>query len=150
MKLGEIDEAILGVLQINGRTSNREVARQLGISEGTVRVRLKKMVEEKAMRLGLVCDIGSMGITAAAIVRIKAVPECVQSIAAGLAGLDNCKFVGLTLGSYDILVYLLGQSRQEISDIVDKHIANIPGVTSIDVREPTGSKKQRFDLTHVV
>lgn len=64
--------------------------------------------------------------------------------------MDSCKFVGLRLGSDDILVHVLGQSRAEISDIVDRQIANFQGVTSIDVREPIGSKKQRFDLTHVV
>ena len=41
MKLSDIDESILGVLKSNGRISNREVARQLGISEGMVRVHLK-------------------------------------------------------------------------------------------------------------
>ena len=150
MKLSDIDESILGVLKSNGRISNREVARQLGISEGMVRVHLKKMTEEKAMRLGLVCDIGSMGITTHAIVRIKAVPEHVQNIAATIAALSSCKFVGLTLGSYDILVYILGQSRLEIADVIDQHISNLEGITSVDVREPIGSRKQRFDLTHVV
>jgi len=150
MKLSKADESILQILEINGRTSNREVARQLNISEGMVRVRLKKMAENKAIRLGVVCDIFAMGYTSHAIVRIKAVAEQVQNVAARLTKLDNCKFVGLTLGSYDILVYVLGQSRPEILKIIDEYISSSEGVTAVDVREPIDSKRQRFDLTHIV
>jgi DNA-binding Lrp family transcriptional regulator len=49
MKLSKADESILQILEINGRTSNREVARQLNISEGMVRVRLKKMAENNSL-----------------------------------------------------------------------------------------------------
>jgi DNA-binding Lrp family transcriptional regulator len=150
MKFTDIDEAIISLLEINGRISNREVARQLDVSEGTVRARIKKMEDKKALRLGVVCDIVTMGFICHAVVRIKALPECVQDIAKNLAALDSCKFVGMTLGSYDILVYILAKTRIELSEIIDLNITCAKGVININVLEPVGSKKQRSDLTYIV
>lgn len=146
MKLDATDTAILDLLKDNARVSNREVARMLGISEGMVRQRLKKMTDAKAMRLGLVADMATVGYTAAVIVRLRTIPCEGRSIAESVAQLDCCAFSGLTLGRFDVLIYLIGQTRQELAQVIDDHIAPLKGVVEVDVREPVGSAKQRFDL----
>jgi DNA-binding Lrp family transcriptional regulator len=74
IKIDATDTAILELLRQNGRMSNREVGRALDISEGTVRQRLRKMVEGGAMRLGVVTDIHTAGQAVGVTVRIKALP----------------------------------------------------------------------------
>lgn len=146
MKLDATDNAILDLLKDNARVSNREVARVLGMSEGLVRQRLKKMTDAKAIRLGLVADMATAGYTATVIVRLRTVPSEARRIADAVARLDCCAFSGLTLGRFDVLIYLIGQTRQELADVIDTHIAPLKGVVEVDVREPVGSAKQRFDL----
>jgi len=48
-----------------------------------------------------------------------------------------------------VLIYLIGQTRQELAQLIDERIATLDGVVDIDVREPVGSAKQRFDLVHL-
>ena len=45
--LDEADQAIVERLSRDARVSNREIAEQLGVTEGTVRARVKRMEEEK-------------------------------------------------------------------------------------------------------
>lgn len=150
MKLDDIDSAILDLLRQDGRISNREVARALGISEGTVRQRLKKLVDAKAMRLGLVTDIHTTGLSVGVTVRIKALPQRIRDIAQALAQLESTSFVALTLGRFDILAVLVVRSRVEAAEIIDNQIASLDGVQTVDAQEPVSYPKHRYDLVHII
>jgi Lrp/AsnC family transcriptional regulator for asnA, asnC and gidA len=149
MKLDPLDHAIIAALQQNGRMSNREVGREVGVSEGTIRQRLRKLEAAKAIRLGLVVDSQSAGLETFAWVRIKARPRQVRAVARQLAQLDICGFVGLTLGPYDIVALVLMKSRAELGAVIEQRIAKIEGIVAVDVREPTASIKHRYDLVRI-
>jgi Lrp/AsnC family transcriptional regulator for asnA, asnC and gidA len=149
MTLDATDHAILTVLGKNGRMSNREVARAVGISEGTVRERLKKLEAGKAMRLGVVMDVTAAGLTTMAYVRIKAKPDRIRAIAEEIAAMSDCRFAGLSLGNFDIIALFVAASRTALAGLIDNRIAKIAGVIAIDVREPIASVKHRYDLIHI-
>lgn len=50
LTLDDTDRGILQLLSKNARISNREIAQKLGLAEGTVRTRSKRMVDEKSIR----------------------------------------------------------------------------------------------------
>ena len=149
MALDDIDLAIVKELQKNGRSSNREVARVLGVSEGTIRQRLRKLESTKAMRLGLVTDAISSGKTSAAFVRIKATPRKAAEIAQKISAFPDCAFCALTVGRFDIVALFNAGSRQDLADVIDGEIALMDGVLLLDVREPVVSTKHRYDLCHI-
>ncbi|HEY2658349.1 MAG TPA: Lrp/AsnC family transcriptional regulator [Caulobacteraceae bacterium] len=149
MVLDSIDLSIIKELQKNGRSSNREVGRVLGISEGTVRQHLKKLEAAKAMRLGLVTDAVASGLTLAAFVRIKAQPRQAPTIAKKVADFPQCAFVGMTVGRFDLIALLNVGSREDLVRIIDSEIATMKGVLQLDVREPVAYAKHRFDLVHI-
>ncbi|MYE80869.1 MAG: Lrp/AsnC family transcriptional regulator, partial [Gammaproteobacteria bacterium] len=74
MKIDGTDEAIMAVLQRDGRLSNREVARRLEISEGQVRQRLRKLFNGGAIRFDAVTDGRAMGINFVAFVKVSVEP----------------------------------------------------------------------------
>ena len=149
MLVDDVDLAIIRELQKNGRSSNREVARVLGVSEGTIRQRLKKLEATRAMRLSLVTDPAALGQTAAAYVRIRARPRDARAIAASIADFPCCAFLGMTVGRFDIIAFLNTKTREELVRVVDTEIAVMEGVRQLDVREPVGYAKHRFDLIHI-
>ena len=61
-----------------------------------MRQRLAKMAEAKAMRLGFVAAIVTVGYSAAAIVRLRTIPRHAHAIAEQLATLECCALSGLT------------------------------------------------------
>lgn len=149
LKLDEVDAAILALLRQNGRMSNREVGRALDVSEGTVRQRLRKLIDARVMRLGLVTDIHTTGVAVGVTVRIKADPARTRAIAQALAQLESISFVALTLGRFDILAVLAAHSRTEAAETIDNRIANIDGVLAIDVQEPVSYPKHRYDMVYI-
>jgi Lrp/AsnC family transcriptional regulator for asnA, asnC and gidA len=149
IKIDDTDTAILALLRDNGRMSNREVGRALDISEGTVRQRLRKLVDGQAMRLGVVTDIHTAGLAVGVTVRIKALPTRTRAIAEALAGLESSTFVGMTLGRFDVVAVLVARSRIEAAEIIDNQIANMDGVQEIDVQEPVSYPKHRYDLVYI-
>ncbi len=68
----------MAILREDGRLSNREVARRLDVSEGTVRQRLKKLQDAGAIRIGVVTDANRVGFAVSAWVRVSVAPEHVD------------------------------------------------------------------------
>ena len=124
IKIDDTDSAILELLRHNGRMSNREVGRALDISEGTVRQRLRKLVDGQAMRLGVVTDVHTAGLAVGVTVRIKVLPARIRAVAQALAALESSTFVGMTLGRFDVITVLVARSRIEAAEIIDQHIAS--------------------------
>ncbi len=55
MKIDSVDEAIVDTLQRNGRTSNKEMAQKLEVSEGTIRNRIARLIQNRYLTVkGLV------------------------------------------------------------------------------------------------
>ena len=44
--MDELDRRIISLLQLDGRASNAKIAREVGVSEGTVRRRLRRLIQE--------------------------------------------------------------------------------------------------------
>ena len=147
-KMDGTDDAIMELLRQNGRMSNREVARALGVSEGTVRQRIRKLVDSKSMRLGLVTDFEASGLSVSVVIRIKAAPALIGHIADTIAQLDAVSFVGLTLGRFDIIAIFVTKTRVEAAHMINNRIAQIDGVQGIDVQEPVSYAKHRYDLVY--
>ena len=51
--LDEIDQRVIKILQIDGRRPNTEIARELRVSETTVRKRISQLVSWRCRRRGL-------------------------------------------------------------------------------------------------
>lgn len=149
LKLDETDTAIIELLRQNGRMSNREVGRALQVSEGTVRQRLKKLIEGKAVRLGMVTDFEASGLGTGVILRIRSMPGQARRIAERLAQLDACTFVALSMGRFDVVAVLVSKSRTEAAEMVDNGIKSIPGVQAVEIQEPVSYAKHRYDLVYI-
>ena len=51
--MDDFDKNIIDILESDGRASNAEIARKIGVSEGTIRRRLKKLIDNKTIRFWL-------------------------------------------------------------------------------------------------
>jgi Lrp/AsnC family transcriptional regulator for asnA, asnC and gidA len=125
--------------------SNREVARTLGVSEGTVRNRLRRLFDEKIVQLAAVTSPAAMGLTAAAMVRMTVKPAKVRAVALAIAEWDEVSFVGITAGRYNLLVLLTVRSRVEMVELIHGRLGLLDGVSALDTRELVRGVKHRFD-----
>ena len=67
--MDELDRSIIEILQKDGRGSNARIARAVGVSEGTVRRRLRRITKDGVVKIIAVPNLDKMGYSTAA-------PDC--------------------------------------------------------------------------
>ncbi len=134
IKTDAVDEGIMAILREDGRLSNREVARRLDVSEGTVRQRLKKLQDAGAIRIGVVTDANRIGLTVSAWVRVAVSPEHMQEALTTFSGLNEVRYVAAVAGRYNLLLVLTTTSQLELMRLVNAKVESVRGVSRVDVR----------------
>ena len=126
--MNDLDRKLIELLQVNGRASNARIARDVGVSEGTVRRRLRKLIQDEIIRVVAVPDPAKMGYTTVALVGIQADPDKLDSVAEQLARLSESQYVSLTTGSYDIFIWVALPSSEELGRFLRQKVGMIPGI----------------------
>ena len=130
--LDEIDRAILEFLWRDARVSNREIAEALDIVEGTVRLRIKRLQQDNIIRIVPVTTTLDEATPSLAYLGIHTELSRAREVAEAVASLDAVRFVATTLGRYNILAMTAVTSGEELLDLVDQELMQIPGVRHVD------------------
>lgn len=144
-----IEWRIVDLLREDGRVSNREIARQLGISEGTVRSHLRRLEEQHMVRIAAITDLGAMGMRAAAQVGVFVEQGRARDVADALSRLAGITFVAITFGEYDIIAIVLVETRDQLLNLLSEEIAAIPGVRRTESMEILRAEKHQFGLSRL-
>ncbi|MCX8204314.1 MAG: Lrp/AsnC family transcriptional regulator [Candidatus Nezhaarchaeota archaeon] len=130
MSLDDVDFKILRLLQEDARTPFSRIARQVGISEGTVHMRVKKLKKLGALRgfQALVNPL-SVGKGFTAITLVKADPAKHSEILERLKSMPDIYEVYDVTGEYDAVVKLRSESKEGLASIIDS-IGQIAGVSA--------------------
>lgn len=145
-----VDRQIIELLEQDARQSNREVARQIGISESTVRSRLRKLQSAGAVCFTLLTDPESEGLNTRAFVRLLVRPSLVDSVIQNLVARDETTFVAAMMGRYNVIAFMLARDDVELRELVSDDIAILDGVLEIDVRKNVESLKYDPHLVRVM
>ncbi len=128
-KLDEADLAIVERLSLDARVSNREIADRLGVTEGTVRARVKRMEEEKLIRITAVTNIDRFKDAALAYIWIEVERSGqTKAVAEQLADITELGFVGVMLGRSDILAITMVRNAEHLAEFVHQRISIVEGV----------------------
>jgi len=144
-----MDEQILELLINDGRLSNREVARRLEISEGTVRQRLKKLEDAKAIRIGAVVDPRRIGLEVTAIVLVSVEPSRLEGALDTFSRLDEVQYVASIMGQHNVLVLLAAEDLRSLRLLVNAQIERFTGVHRVDVRLVAGTRKHEYHVISI-
>ena len=126
--MDDIDLRIAYLLGVNGRMSNREIARRLGITEGTVRMRLSNLTEDKSLRIGAQFDIESLPEAYMALVGLKIDGRTLTASAEEISQLPSVMTTMIVSGRYDLFAVVLAYSRQTLVEFVTEQLSKVSGV----------------------
>jgi DNA-binding Lrp family transcriptional regulator len=147
--LDRIDAEIIEVLREDGRASNREVARQVGVSEGTVRARLRRLEESGTVRIMAVTNPLAVGLNAWTPVGLRVERDKITEVAAALQKLDNLTLVARTFGMFDMVVVALVPTRDDLLRLLTDEIGRIPGVRRTETSEAIRVVKYNYTLARI-
>ena len=103
--MDELDRKIISLLEGNGRASNARIARDVGVSEGTVRRRLKRLISEQIINVVALPDPRKLGYESEALIGVQVDPDKIDAVAAKMANLEHTRWVTVTTGTYDVFAW---------------------------------------------
>jgi Lrp/AsnC family transcriptional regulator for asnA, asnC and gidA len=128
MKMDKLDQEIILDLQKNGRRSYMDLAKMLHVTEGTVRNRLKRLLEQGVIRVTAIPDLEKLGYNFMGIVGIQTRLADLKSVAEQLAKNPNvCYLVNVT-GQYEFIAIVVTRSSKEFAHFMENVIPSIPSI----------------------
>ena len=131
-RFDKVDRQILGYLSGDARISNREIAQSLGLAEGTVRGRIRRLQENRMIRIVALTSFAGPKMPIMAYIGVRADLHGIAQTAQAIAKLPFVRFVATTLGRYDILAITVVQDGAELVRRVNAEIMTISGVRHVE------------------
>lgn len=137
-ELDDLDHRLIKMLALDARTSNRRIAASLGVTEGTVRTRLKRLQQEKLIAFTAITSFDMSAPRQLAFIRAQTDITRASQIAADIAALSEVDAVMVTMGRYNLLIVCLFDTLASLHDLASNRILGMAGVhhvtTSITVQ----------------
>jgi len=141
-----IDHRIVEMLKADGRITNREIGRQLGIPRAIVGTRVARMTQAGALRIVAATDFTAYGYDVLLAVGVEVHGRPAEAVALDLAELPEVFAVHLVTGRHELEILVAAQGFAEISHRLVDTIGEIPGIRRLDVGIAAEIVKYQFDV----
>jgi len=134
LPIDEVDVRILSRLRENARLSNVEIARELAISEATIRRRIKAL-EDKGIIQGYSCYLNYQLIEnpVKAYVHLALEPGQREDIVAKITAHPRAVAVYRVTGEHDVLCVMFFIDMSELHEFLDKYL-QILGIRHVETQ----------------
>jgi Lrp/AsnC family transcriptional regulator for asnA, asnC and gidA len=126
--MDETDQRIVALLREDGRMPYRSLARELGLTETTVRARIRRMEESNVMRVVAVTDFEAVGYELLLAVGVQVEGRSPREVALELAEYDEVFSVNVVIGTHDIELLVVAENQQVLAELISRRLALVPGV----------------------
>ena len=144
--MDELDRKIIALLQVDGRASNAKIAREVGVSEGTVRRRLRRLVTDDVVKIIAVPNLEKLGYATTALIGLQTGPGTSDAVAEEIAKLDEAHDVAITPGDYDVFIWAGLESAEGLGTCLRTKIGVIEGVQRTETFVNLSIKKRTYGL----
>ena len=142
--IDDLDNQIIEILSIDGRMSNAAIARNLGVSEGTVRRRLNIMKEQGIIDVKVILNSAYSDVESEAIVGMKVRIASIRQIVFELEQIEEIRWINITSGSFDIFVNVVAKSLPDLLSLLQNRIGKIDGVDRLETFTTMEVSKDRY------
>ena len=132
VQLDELDLQLIALLSRDARVSHRKIAAELGVTEGTVRGRIKRLQQDRLIAFTAITGFAMEEMSRLAFISIQAEVENVRDIARRIAEFDTINAVMITMGQFNILAMCLFSDLDRLVEIASDGILALPGVHHVE------------------
>ncbi|MEM0094105.1 MAG: Lrp/AsnC family transcriptional regulator [Thermofilum sp.] len=130
IKLDHVDKKILELLQENAKMPYSQIAGQVGISEATVHLRIKKLVNAGIIkRFQAIVDSEKVGKRVTAIIAVVATPQKYTRVLQELEKMEDVYEIYDVTGEYSTILKVRVKSKEDLAKLIDR-VGSIDGVES--------------------
>ncbi len=126
--LDQADLKILEALRQDGRTPFAQIAEQLNVSAGMIRIRYARLVDMGYLKVVAITNPLRMGFQAMAMIGIRTEGRLMLQVAEQVAALDEVVYLVVTSGRYDLMAEVSCRDNTDLLRFITERLYTIEGV----------------------
>ncbi len=130
-KLDEVDYRIINHLRRDGRMPYKALADALGLTEATVRSRVRRLEEGDSLRVVAVTDYEAVGYGMMLAVGIQVEGRPAEDVAEDLATFPEVFSVCQVVGTLDIETLAVARDQDDLTRLLSR-LAAVPGIRKLE------------------
>jgi Lrp/AsnC family transcriptional regulator for asnA, asnC and gidA len=143
--LDELDRALMDLLREDGRRPAIDLAKELRVSEATVRKRMNRLIKGGLLRILAVSNLTAMGYTQEIMLLVRTEPGRTLEVAEALAQHTCVRFLAVGLGPFDLFVNAVFRGPEDLRAFVFDELHTCAGVQSVQSFQVLSILKRTYD-----
>jgi Lrp/AsnC family transcriptional regulator, regulator for asnA, asnC and gidA len=123
-----IDQAIIAALRQDGRMAFAQIAEQLKVSPGMIRVRFNRLVELGVLKVVAITNPLTMGFDSMAMIGLRVEGGRLLQAAEEIAAFREVVYLVITSGAYDIMIEVLCRDRADLLRFLAEKLYKVEGI----------------------
>jgi Lrp/AsnC family transcriptional regulator for asnA, asnC and gidA len=130
--IDDLDRRLIGALKVDGRMRHTDIAARIGVTEGTVRNRMQRLLEDGTLRIVPIVDQTKIGYRLNVWIGLRVRPGTFGKVAERLASFNAIRYVGACTGAYDVIAEGIFLSEAEMYAFLEEDIPTVDGIISTE------------------
>jgi Lrp/AsnC family transcriptional regulator for asnA, asnC and gidA len=126
--LDNIDRAIIAALRKDGRAAFSQIAEQLNVSPGMIRLRYNRLAELGYLKVVAVTNPLMMGKRTMAMIGVRTHGRKILEVASQLTAFDEVVYVVVVSGRYDLMIEVFCRDHEDLLNFLTEKLAKVDGV----------------------
>jgi Lrp/AsnC family transcriptional regulator for asnA, asnC and gidA len=124
----DIDLQIIQALQKDGRVAFAQIAEQLHVSPGMIRLRYSRLVEEGFLKVVAITNPVRMGFRTMAMIGIRADGSKLLDVAEKISQLEEVIYLVVSSGRFDLFAEVVCRDHEDLLRFITEKLSPIDGV----------------------
>ena len=124
----EIDLQIIDALQKDGRVAFAQIAEQLHVSPGMIRLRYNRLVEQGYLKVVAITNPLRMGFRAMALIGIRVDGSKLLDVAENVSRLEEVIYLVVSSGRFDLFAEVVCRDHEDLLRFITEKLSTIDGV----------------------
>jgi Lrp/AsnC family transcriptional regulator, regulator for asnA, asnC and gidA len=127
--LDDVNLRIIDILSNDSSTTFVEIAKQIGISDGTVHLRVRRLIAAGIItKFTISVDNNLLGYDHLAFIRINLKPGFADQVIEELSNIEEVLEIHEMHNAFDLFLKIRAKNLSDIRDIIEKKIRRLPNV----------------------
>jgi DNA-binding Lrp family transcriptional regulator len=148
-QLDDLDKQLIAMLSSDARVSNRKIAAEIGVTEGTVRGRIKRLQQDRLIAFTAITGFEMAKKSRLAFISVQAEVENVRQVARAISDIPLINAVMITMGKFNILAMCLFDELDVLVEIASDRILAMPGVHHVETSIAVKTVKYNARLARI-
>ncbi len=126
--LDQVDLQIIEFLRQDGRMAFAQIAQQLNVSPGMIRVRYNRLVEMGLLRVAAITNPLQMGYSTMAMIGIRTDGTHMLEVAKKVSAFDEVIYLIVVSGRFDIMCEVVCRDHADLLHFLTEKLYKVTGV----------------------